>query len=166
MQKRLTDLRAGFNEMFTVIEHEQQSFGAQMINQNFERTAMTVLTQIENGKQGLRYKCWICNRCKFCKPYAVRKLIQTFGAHLQTKTCLASTAWACKCHKTMFIEGLFDFCQFLLAPNKTRHLSRNIMTRYIKCFNWRKIAGKICDNKLINMFGMDHILQLPFTHVA
>ena len=127
VQQGFTDLRAGFDEMFAVIQHEQEGLWRADNQSELPSAALAVFSQVENGEQGLRDECWVGDGRKFHEPDAVGKLIQTFRAHLQTETRLARAARAGQRHQPRCRQQPFDLGNFFLAPDETGQLDGQVV---------------------------------------
>src|SRR4026208_1605828 len=83
VQKLIHDVRAGFHQMFAIIENEQKLPAAQIIDQNTDEWSILYFAQIEHRSDGRNDERGIVDGRKFNEPHSVFELTQLVRCDLK-----------------------------------------------------------------------------------
>jgi hypothetical protein len=123
-QECLGQLRTGIDQVLTIIEHQQECAGAQIVGEHRQEWPTDLFAQPERARNRQRHQQWISQRCQFDQPDTIGKLFQLIGGDVQRQAGLAGAARTGQRDQALAGEQFRDCGALLRAPNKAGELRR------------------------------------------
>nr|WP_265593270.1 hypothetical protein [Verrucomicrobium sp. BvORR034] len=158
-QKGLSQICAGGDDVFAVIEDQQEALFADEPGKCCNKCLLRLPTQIECSGDAIHDNARISDGGEFRKSYAIWKLIVKFGRRLQGESRLADTSRAREGEQACAPKEAFDFSKLVLTPNKARELQRQIVWRAFQRPQGWEIRWEIDGGELKEMLGTSKIAE-------
>ncbi len=162
-QQRFGEARAGSDEVFAIVEDEQEPLVAEEAGERGGERALGLLAKIERGRDAFDDHRGISGRGEFDEPNAVRIVVDQVGSHLQRQARLAGATRAGEREQARAAEQALHFGQFALAADEARELQGQIIRRAFERKQRRELGRQIAGGELEEGLGAGEIAQPMFT---
>ena len=159
LQQLLRELRTGVRDVLAVVEDQQELPILDMLKQCVRDPAPRLLLDPERRRHRLRHQPRIRERRELDEPYAIGKVVQHLGAHLQRDPCLAQSADARHRHEAVPVEPSLDFGELAVAADERRELLRQIVRLRAERAQRGKVAPQRWVDELVDALGSRQIAQ-------
>ncbi len=162
----LRKLRALGQQVFAVVEHQQQLPVAHIVDQRVDHRPPHVILDAQDRSHGLRHEALVGDRRQLNEPHTIRIFIDDVGGDLQRQPRLADPADSTECQEPRFLEGCLDFLLLALAANERRDLLRQVIRNRLQRSQCREIRTQLRMLDLIDVLGARQIAQANATEIA